>query len=154
MSDYPTSGREQMHATGPDNELRPLTDEHFSALDQAVARTRPADAPDLRSKARQEVDRVHKRMEETTLEKFGRSPSLNPWEQANDAASVLLNRAQIAESQYIDASGRPGTPSKHVEQLWNEYSEAFVAWLSAATAGWRSAKTYRAEVARRESWSR
>ena len=74
-----------------------------------------ANARDLRSSARQEVDRVWSGMREACIAKFGRAPSTESWNQPNDELTVALANAEREGEALLRAADAPGASPAFVE---------------------------------------
>jgi hypothetical protein len=113
---------------------------------------RDAAAPYWRSNPRREVDYVWEGLRTDALERFGRAPSVDPWNQPSDELAVLLANASDAETLFIRAASSAASTPAMVVEAREAFQRAVVGFANAATRGWASRAVYEAEVRRRLEW--
>jgi hypothetical protein len=117
------------------------------------APVRKGEAPDLRNEPRQLVDKVWQRAADDCMERFGRRPSVDAWNQPSTLATVALANANRAEADYVTAARSPNATAATVDGAFDRYAEAVAGWLNAATEGWPSRAVYIERTKReQETW--
>jgi len=98
-------------------------------------------ARDLRTDARQRIDRVWEGMRADCVERFGRSPSTETWDQPHQGAVVALNAARTAEATLLRLE-HAGAPAPSVAAAFDDFCAAGAHWLNVITTRWPSRKVY------------
>ena len=98
-------------------------------------------ARDLRTDARRRIDNVWSGMTDATKKEFGRSPSVEVWDQPHQGAVVALNAARDAEAALLRLE-HAGAPASSIAAAFDDFCSAGARWLNAVTARWSPRKVY------------
>ena len=126
----------------------------LQALEEERQRLR--NARDLRTAAREAVDRVFARAQEWAQATHGRPLDLNPLNQRDAGAEIALRAAERAAERFVAVSLSPQTSQATREAALGIFTEAVAGWLGKATEGWESAQQLAEREAREqaEAWRR
>jgi len=104
-------------------------------------------ARDLRTNARQRIDRVWEGMRADCEKRFGRSPSTETWDQPHQGAIVALNAARDAEAALLRLE-HAGAPESTIAAAFDQFCGAGAHWLNVLTARWPGRAKYEKQLAR------